>query len=79
MWQKLKSSNLRRCWYFRTKSLLAITFLSGGTYLYYPISWSLYMRFRRSSSKGSFFSRHILHNTAIQWKPLSAKELSTLR
>jgi KTSC domain len=38
---------------------LSVTFVSGKTYCYYRVPRGIYMRFRRATSKGTFFNDHI--------------------
>jgi hypothetical protein len=63
-WTILRSSNIRACRYDRvtpgkTGGTLLIQFVSGAVWMYWPVSWKTYMKFRRSKSHGSFFSSHI--------------------
>jgi hypothetical protein len=38
---------------------LWVTFVSGKTYRYFRVPRGVYFRFRRASSKGTFFNDHI--------------------
>ncbi len=65
-WKQITSSNIHRVAYFKRRQLLAVEFHSGSIYLYHPVSWSLYMSFRRAFSHGSFFAHEIAQNPSIQ-------------
>lgn len=66
-WTTLDSSNTKRCCYFRKTKMLLIEFPNESVYVYSPVSWSTYMKFRRADSHGSYFSSAIRNNPKIYY------------
>lgn len=75
-WSLLQSSNIQACCYCRGTQALVIQFHSGRMYEYAPVPWSVYMRFRRAKSHGSFFSASIRDNPRWDWIEINADMLS---
>ena len=57
---RVSSSNIRAIGYDPQGKVLEVEFVNGGIYQYFGVSQQLYERFMATSSKGKFFSAHIL-------------------
>lgn len=59
--KRVNSKNLRSVGYDWWTSTLEIEFHSGGIYRYFKVPEERHVRLMESSSKGSYFHRHIQH------------------
>lgn len=63
--KKVNSTAVRAFEYDRDRNDLKITFISGKSYIYTPVSNEFYRKFRTSGSKGKFFNENIKENEAF--------------
>jgi len=66
-WTSVQSSNIKRCLYFRKTSLLVIEFHhESAVYMFHPVPWGLYLKFRHAKSQGGYFAAYIRDSLEIQ-------------
>lgn len=54
-----RSSLVQRAIYDAEKHMLAVTFTTGRTYLYFGVPTDVYSEFMTASSQGQYFNLHI--------------------
>jgi hypothetical protein len=74
-WAVLRSSNIKACRYDRSMQLLFIEFTSGSFYVFWQIPWSVYMKFRRAKSHGSYFTYNIRTHPDYGYRQLTVNAL----
>lgn len=62
---RVRSTAIRSLSYDSIRKDLKVTFRSGRTYIYTPVSQEFYEKMKKSRSKGRFYNRNVRNNEAF--------------